>query len=502
MTLAANTPVIVGVGFEQERNPDPAACAEAVELMIRAAGAAAIDAGGGGESADDWAARIESVGVAQGIWSYRNPGRLIAEALGCSHAQSVLTGVGVLQLTLFGELCSAIASGRQRCGLVVGGEAKFRELRSLIDGTAVPVTAQPDDTPPPDIHLTSADAFCAELEAQRGLQSPVDFYAIIESALRFHHGRGVEEHRDSVAQLYAGFSQIAARNPRAWQREAVAADAIRDPGDGNAMLAFPYTKRHASQWNVNRAVAILVCSVEMADAFGVPETARVFPLSIGESRHVVPLAQQPLLHSRQGSVQSGVRAFALADLEVGDVDVADLYSCFPSAVQSFAHDLQLDSDTPWSVTGAMPFSGGPFNHSTLDGVARMTEVLRAPEPESDGRRVGLVTNLSAIFGKQACAIFSNTPGSNPFGYEDVTATVAERDVPIPLDGHYQGPATIVGYTVVFRGDTASHAIAICDVPGGKRTVVRSETAALLDAMTREEFCGRRVQVSLDGGFRV
>jgi len=58
-----------------------------------------------------------------------------------------------------------------------------------------------------------------------------------------------------------------------------------------------------------------------------------------------------------------------------------------------------------------------------------------------------------------------------------------------------GPAAIVGYTVVFVAGAPSHAVAICDTPAGRRTVVRSEDPALLDSMTRQEFCGRVVQVA-------
>jgi len=139
----------------------------------------------------------------------------------------------------------------------------------------------------------------------------------------------------------------------------------------------------------------------------------------------------------------------------------------------------------------MPYAGGPYNSFSLEGVARMVEVLRGGK---SGRRIGLVSNLSGIFGKQACALFSNAPGGDGYQYEDLTATVAARDVPVPLDGDYVGPATIVGYTVVFAGGVPSHAIAICDTPGGRRTVVRSEERALLESMTREEFCGRVVEV--------
>jgi len=125
----------------------------------------------------------------------------------------------------------------------------------------------------------------------------------------------------------------------------------------------------------------------------------------------------------------------------------------------------------------------------------MVEVLRASEPGvATARRVGLVSNLSGIFGKQACALLSTLPNDGGYAYEDVTASVAEHDVPVPLDGEYGGPATIVGYTAMFNREQPSHAIAICDTPAGARTVVRTEDLALLDRMMREEFCGRVIEV--------
>ena len=43
--LAPNTPVIVGIGFEQETFEDPTQCAEPWRLMVRAVRRAAADAG-------------------------------------------------------------------------------------------------------------------------------------------------------------------------------------------------------------------------------------------------------------------------------------------------------------------------------------------------------------------------------------------------------------------------------------------------------------------------
>lgn len=492
MALDPRTPVIVGIGWELQRRDDPAECDEPYGLMVRAVRGAAADAGRA-----DLPAQLESISIPQGMWQYRNPGRLVAAELGCPAAESVISDLGVLQLTLVSDLCRQIAAGERTLGVVTGGEAQYRNLRSMITGQPAPETEQPEDTPAPDVHLTSPDMFCSDLEGQRGLSLPVELFAIIESALRHEDGLDVEAHRDRVAALYSEFSAIAATNPHAWQREPVPAGAIRDGVGKNAMLAFPYTKRHCTQWNVNRGVAILVASAAKAEALGLDPARWIFPVACVESKHVVVLAQQRRLHSHPGTVLCGERSLALADIARADLTAAELYSCFPAAIQSWARDLRLEGVCPLTVTGAMPFAGGPYNHFSLEGVARMVEVLRDAGP---GRRFGLVANLSGIFGKQACTVLSTAPNPAGFAYEDVTARVAPQDQPLPLDGDYVGPATIVGYTVVYLANRPTHAVAICDLPDGTRTVARAEDPALLEAMTREEFCGRVVEVAAGGGF--
>jgi acetyl-CoA C-acetyltransferase len=251
---------------------------------------------------------------------------------------------------------------------------------------------------------------------------------------------------------------------------------------------------------VNHAVAILVCSARKAEQIGLPSARWIFPVAAVESRHVVVLAQQRRLHSHPGTAMAGERVLELAGASTKDVTAAELYSCFPAAVRSFAFDLRLEKDCPLTVTGGMPFAGGPFNHFSLEGVARMVEVLREDTKGASERRLGLVSNLSGIFGKQACVLLSNRPNPRGYGYEDITAAVAERDVPLPLNGDYVGPATIVGYTVVFQKGQLSHGVAVCDTPDGERTVARSDDEALLREMMRREFCGCVVEISKEGTF--
>src|ERR1051325_1767287 len=119
--LAPNTPVIVGVGFHQEKIDDPTQCSEPYQLMVRAVRNAAADAGSAA-----LLPQIESISVPQGMWQYRNPAKLIADSLGCPSAKSVISDLGVLQLTPFDDLCRAITAGEQAVGVVTGGEAQYR----------------------------------------------------------------------------------------------------------------------------------------------------------------------------------------------------------------------------------------------------------------------------------------------------------------------------------------------------------------------------------------
>ena len=253
---------------------------------------------------------------------------------------------------------------------------------------------------------------------------------------------------------------------------------------------------------MNQAVAIIVASAAKAKALGVPDSNIIFPVAGVQSRHVVCLSDKKKLYSNPGSVMGGERAYKLAGITANDIDIADLYSCFPIAVQSFAKDLQLEGVCPLSVTGCMAFSGGPFNHSALDGVGRMVEVLRSGEGvNSDtNKRLGLTSNLSGVFGKQAVAIFSNEAPENGYGFADITEEVARVDVPIPSVKDYTGPATIIGYTVTYTKEDIAQGFVYCDTPDGKRTVANSTNAALLQPMVEEEFIGKTVQINADRTF--
>ncbi len=494
MSIAPNTPVIVGVGFCQNKSDDANACPEPYKLMVEAVKDATSNAGNA-----DIISQIESISVEQGMWQYKNPGKLVADECGFPNAKSILADLGVLQLNPLFDLIDEVVAGNVGLGVVTGGEAKFRELRAKIAGIEVSNTEQGEDTPAPDVYHPTPDPFATKIESDAGIFMPGELFAVIESSLRAKKGLSVEEHRDSIAELYHGFSEIASKNPHAWSQDVIPADEIRNPVGKNAMLNFPYTKKHNAQWNVNQSVAILVASYEKAKELGLNEANFIYPVSAAQSRHVNCLAEQKTFYSHLGTEMAGERAYANAGIKNTDINAADLYSCFPAAVQSFAYDLKLEEQCPLSVTGSMAFAGGPYNHGALDGVARMVEILRAGEGMSE-KRYGLTSNLSGIFGKQAVAIFSNEANSNGYKFEDITEEVKAKDLPVPTSETYTGPAVVAGYTVSYFKDAIMHGFVYCDTPDGERVVAKSMDAELLDAMTKDEFVGKTVNIEDDRSF--
>lgn len=485
--IAPNTPVIVGVAAVQQRIETAGEGMEASELMVEALRRAAEAAG-----STELLQRADRIEVPKGIWGYSDPGSLVADALGATQAQTVLGEIGILQQTLMNRACDAIAVGEAAVVLVTGAEAKYRALRGQIAGVEVPETLQTDDEP--DLILKPDADLWSPVESEAGLGMPVGYYAILDSALRASQGLSVGEHRDQMAQMYAGFSQVAAANEDAWVREPVAAEFIREHSAKNKMLAFPYTKLHNSQWNVDQAAGLIYCSVALAEELGIPREQWVFPLAATESNAMSVVSARKALHRSYGFNIAGRRVLELADKVAADIDLMELYSCFPLAVRVQLEELGLSADRSLTVTGAMTFGGGPLNNFVLQATVKMAQLLR----EGVGS-TGLVTSISGMNTKQACALYASEPNPAGWQFADVTDEVAATTELVEVMSGYEGAATIAGFTVLYQGEQSWRAVAVCDLPDGNRTVAFSEDSVLVEAMLGGEFVGRSVAIT-DGQF--
>ena len=476
------TPVLVGIGVATQREEDPARALEPLDLMLAAVRNAGADALPAPEALLSGVGRI---GVPKGRWRYRNPGGEIGRAIGADRAVSLLASVGVLQQTLIGDACRAITEGETNTALVVGGDAGYRILRSNIKGVAAE-DRQQDDVP--HVSLSPKDELCHPAELLAGIKMPVGLYAIMESAYRAQNGWSIDSHRDRLAQMYSRFAEIAADNPSAWNRKGVDAGTIRNASDRNPMQAFPYTKLHCSTWNVDQAGALLFCSVQRADELGIALDKRIYPRASTESNHMAQVSTRPNIASCPGAGIAGHAALDAAELSISDMDLVDLYTCFPVAVETYAAELGLPLTRDLTVTGSMAFAGGPYNNYVLQATCRMGQLLR----EGRGRH-GLVSSVSGVLTKQGFGLWSREPGRDGFVLRDVSNDVARAMRAKPVVELASGSGAIAGYTVLYERGKPPRGVAVVDVDDA-RAVVQTEDPALVARMESIELCGTSVRL--------
>jgi acetyl-CoA C-acetyltransferase len=256
------------------------------------------------------------------------------------------------------------------------------------------------------------------------------------------------------------------------------------------MLAFPYTKRHNSQWNVDQAAALVMTSVAAARAHRIPESRWLFPLAAAESNHMVSLSQRRPFQRAPGFAHAGRAALGRAGIAIGDVTLRELYSCFPVAVRLQCRELGISEGDELTVTGGMAFAGGPLNNFVLQAAVRMAELLRAAPGE-----IGMLNAVSGFLTKQGVTLWSAAPPSRPFGFDDVSAAVARETEEIALAEDARGDATCVSYTVQFDGDRPARTLFVCDLPDGRRALAARTDPAFGEHAMREEVCGAKLRLA-------
>lgn len=483
-SVPPQTPVLVGIGVVTQREEDHTRALEPIDLMIKAVRAAGEDCG-----APELLRQLDSIAVPRGRWRYRNPAGEIKRALHATGAKTIVSSVGVLQQTLIADACQAIAEGHVDSALVTGADAGHRLLRAKMHGNRASERDQDDD---PDICLEPKAELRHPAEVAAGLTMPVGLYALMESARRAAARLSLDAHRDMLARRYARFAEIAAANPDGWTRSPLDAETIRDDGPRNPMQAFPYTRAHCSTWNVDQAAALLLCSAERAAALGIDRARWVFPVASAEANHMVALSARADL-TRSPGAELAVRAvLEAAGLSASDIDLFDLYSCFPVAVEAFADALALPPERDPTVTGSMAFAGGPYNNYLFQATARAAQLLR-----SGAGRTALLSCVSGILTKQACSIWSTEAPERAFARHDVTDRTAAETAELPVVEDYAGSGRIAGCTVLHGRGQAPRAVVLIDTDEGTRALAVSDAPEIIAGMQQEEWVGRRIDI-VDG----
>ena len=471
-----NRSVVIGISAIQQKgnfeNLD-----EALHLMDKAVKEALSDSGN--ELVKDY---IDEIRIPKGFWRYRDPGKWIARNNNFKNIPTTyVTKIGVLQQNLINEACQKIETGEINASIILGGEARFKQLRAVIEKKEYFETKLDEN---PDFYIKAKEDLYGDEELAELGAMAVGYYATMETAIRKNDGEGIEEHQNNIALMYEEFSKIASENKDGWLNHPYAKEDILETSKKNKMLAYPYNKLHCTSWNVNQSAAIIICSEELANELEIDNKKRVYPISSSENNHMIAIQQRPKLYESLGMTYAANSINKMIERLDIKLDAYDLYSCFPAAIKMFTKSIGLDSEIPKTVTGSMPYAGGPLNSFVIHSTVKMIQKIRALEV-----KYGLITGVSGMMTKQSFCIWGKEYKEH-FVFDDVTERAKLDESPIELSNISEGKGEIIGYTIIEGSENAAKAVLYLDDEKKHRKVVSSMDKNFINLLTEEEWVGK------------
>ena len=487
------TPVLVGVAQYVNRDPDPKTASTPLDRIQGVVEEALDDSGIGPRGLAD----IDALYVLPPTrWHPNNVVDLVATQLGIKPRQQWLTASGG-EVGVFAANHAArqIAGGEISSAVLVNCNAWRtwdRAARAGIDlDWPMGGEGKPEWLPP-------YRPWNSPTETAHRLDMPIACYPVFENALRAKRGLDLAAHRQRMGRLMAPFTEVAAANPYAWFPTRRSAEEITTPTADNRMIGFPYTKYLNAVIATDQAASLVMMSAGMARSLGVPSDRWVFWWGGHQAtEQAYMLSERPDLAACPAMQDSSRSALSHSGVGLDRIDIFDFYSCFPIAVEMACEMLGLDEtdERGFTVTGGLPYHGGPGSGYTLHSLA--TTVLRLRERTE---AIALVTGNGYYLTAHAASVWSASPPSaTPVGTPPVAGTTLPRE-PLPVVDIAEGPCRIDSYTVMHdRSGEPELGIVIGRLSTGPRFVANVTDRTALDVFVSEEVIGRQGTVSAGEG---
>jgi len=492
------TPILVGQAQVAQHTDDLKSAAGPIELMSQAVREAFADAGIQGAGTKN-SVPINALRVVRSLSTRNtNPARDIASTLEISANEYGLTPHGGnMPQYLVNSAALQIRDDGAQMIVLTGGES-FRSRRRARAAQMTLPWMEPQDGLAPTA-LGEDLVMNHEIELAHNIMLPIEIYPMFETALRYRDKRTVAEHQKHISELWSRFSGVAATNPHAWIQQKYTAEAIRTPTQDNRMIGFPYTKLMNSNNDVDMAAALVMCSVERAEALGIARDKWIF-LHAGTDCHEHNFVSHRYSFTDTPAIRiGGQRVLQLAQKSIDEIENIDLYSCFPSAVQLGAESLGVSLDRQLTCTGGLSFAGGPFNNYVMHAIATTMAKLRENPQET-----GLVWANGGYATKHAFGVYATTPPQHGFQHESPQSEVdslPRREVATAIDA--QGSATVEAYSVMHdRAGAPEKVRAAVLLADGRRAWATSDNTQLGQDMCENEWVGKTITLDATGDIKI
>ncbi|TPG31684.1 acetyl-CoA synthetase [Mycolicibacterium hodleri] len=424
-------------------------------------------------------------------WPYDDPPARLAAALGASPRHLVYSGIGgTTPQDLVNRTAIAMRRGEMDLALVCSAEALATVRAAKKRGERLPWShrkATPFPWEPPH-----------ESEIAHEVIQAWETFPLWDTARRAARSATLADDAVEAATMMSRMSVTAAANPHAWRPIALDAHTVGTATSANRYVGWPYTKHEVAVMDVDMSAALLLATAEKADALGVAEDRRLYLNGWAYAEDPASVAARTDM-SRSVAMAVTVRnALSSAGVTLDDVDVFDLYSCFPSSLRLACDALGLAIDDPrgLTVTGGLPYAGGPASGYLTHAIASTLERLCAKPGHA------LVTGVGMHLAKHVAAVWSSEPtlvGSTIA--PDLNALQREVDAEQSQEQlltAWSGAGTVRAYTVAHgRDGNPVQGLVVLDTVDGRALARVRQRDLLLDAESRE-LVGAAVTVTTDG----
>ncbi|HEU5294382.1 MAG TPA: acetyl-CoA acetyltransferase [Burkholderiaceae bacterium] len=495
------TPILVGCGDVTDLTTPVEVCRSPHDLIAAAARLALADTG----HARQLSAAIDTVAMLRSFadTSYRfastigtstNPPRSVANRLGLNASRHLYTwNGGNMPQALVNTFCEQIASGDMQAALICGGEA----LRTQhgVQRAGLPASWAEDPGGTPEL-IGDPRRGWSDHEERHRLRAAITFYPLFENAIRGARGASVEQHLRSMGELLARFAAVAVANPLATRRDGMSGEQLATVDTDNRWIGFPYPRYMNANAFIDQAAALVLTSVGVAQRVGIARDKWVFVHGCADGNDHWFVSERADFHSSPAICAVARQALAMAGQRLDDIALFDLYSCFASAVEVACAEVGLAEDDPrgLTITGGLPFFGGPGNNYVTHAIAEMMRRLRAAPG-----RFGVVSANGNYLTKHSWGVYSTTPITGRWQRETPSRLQSELDrgPHAPFSQAPNGRATIETYTVMHDREGPTYAVLFGRLlASGERFIANTpDDAATLHDLQQREGLGRPGTVS-------
>ena len=468
-------PILVGAGQITQREPDPLKALKPIDLVAAAAKQAAEDSGVGQSLLSTLDTIVLLRSFSDTSWRFKspfggpvNPPKSLAARLDANQASRLIythAGGNMPQWSI-NRLFEMVTRGEVEAALVAGGEAlatqKAAQRLSLdLDWN--------EDAGGKAEEWGVAKRGWSDVEDRHRMAGAIYAYPLFENGIRGNRGRSVSEHLKEMGKLFEGFSAVAAQNPLADRRDRFTATEIATPSAKNPFIGFPYTKLMNANAFIDQSAAVILTSVAKAKELGIPQDRWVYLHGTADAYDHWHISDRVNFYSSPAMRMVSEETFEMAGFGQEKLDFLDLYSCFPSAVQIACAEMGIAEDDPrgLTVTGGLPYFGGPGNNYVTHSIAEMMVKVR-----NFSGSFGMVTANGNYVTKQSAGIYSTTPTEKNFNPKDPLIYQAKIDAekgPETTDKPV-GKATVETYTVMHDREGPSFAILFGRLEDGRRFI--------------------------------